>query len=135
VSKRRSAIGSDPLDALLGVQSSPRPLPAGGRPRETRALKSAPGRQATGREPEPRQPKPPAPRDRKVRATFHVPAALVDEARSAVIALAGPPLRLTLAALVETALRRELERLRKAHHDGQPWPPSSAPLVGGRPIR
>ena len=38
-------------------------------------------------------------------------AALVKEARSAVMALAGPPLRLTLAALVESALRRELERL------------------------
>jgi hypothetical protein len=121
VRKRRSAIGSDPLDALLsGASSSPQPRPAGGRGRET---------------PQSRQPEPPAARDRKVRATFHVPAALVDEARSAVIALAGPPLRLTLAALVERALRRELERLRKAHHDGQPWPPASAPLVGGRPIR
>jgi hypothetical protein len=78
---------------------------------------------------------PAAARDRKVRATFHVPAALVEDARSAVIALAGPPLRLTLAALVESALRRELDRLKKAHNDGKPWPPVTERLVGGRPIR
>jgi hypothetical protein len=54
----------------------------------------------------------PGPRG-KTRSTFHVPAALVDEARSAVVALAGPPLRLTLAAFVENAFRHELERLLK----------------------
>ena len=41
--------------------------------------------------------------------------------------------RLTLAALVESALRRELERLKKAHNDGKPWPPVTERLVGGRP--
>ena len=51
------------------------------------------------------------------------------------IALADPPPRLTLAALVESALRRELERLRKAHNAGKPWPLATAPLVGGRPLR
>jgi len=127
VTKRRPTLGSDPLDALVPRVASPRPRQGGTRPRETDAPTTATRRQA-GRPPV-------AAADRNVRATFHVPAALVAEARSAVIALAGPPLRLTLAALVTSALRRELERLKKTHHAGQPWPPASAPLVGGRPIR
>jgi len=77
---------------------------------------------------------PPRP-DRKVRATFHVPASVVEEARAAVIALAGPPVRLTLARLVEEALREKLASLKQAYHRGKPWPKATAPLVGGRPIK
>ena len=29
----------------------------------------------------------------------------------------------------------EVQRLRTAHHKGKPWPPRSAPLVGGRPVK
>jgi hypothetical protein len=68
----------------------------------------------------------------KVRATYHLPADLVEEARGAVRQLCGPPLFLTLAALVETGLRQELERLKKTHNKGKPWP-RAAPLKGGRP--
>jgi hypothetical protein len=72
---------------------------------------------------------------RAVRATFHLPAELVEAAKNAVVALSGPPLRLTLAGLVRDALARELERLQKAHHGGKPWPARTAPLVGGRPLK
>lgn len=70
-----------------------------------------------------------------MRTTIHLPQALVNEAKNAVVALAGPPLRLTLAGLMRDALARELERLKKAHHAGKPWPPRSSELVGGRPLK
>lgn len=44
-------------------------------------------------------------------------------------------MRLTLAKLVEDGVRREVERLREQHNDGEPFPARSADLVGGRPIR
>jgi hypothetical protein len=79
---------------------------------------------------------------RAVRATFHLPAALVDEAKNAVVALSGPPWRLTLAGLMRDALAREIERLKDAYHAGEPWPRRSATradggsgLVGGRPLK
>lgn len=70
----------------------------------------------------------------KVRATFHLPADLVDECRNAVVWLAGPPERLTMARLAEIALRGELDRLRRKHTKGKPFPPRSEELRGGRPI-
>lgn len=72
---------------------------------------------------------------RKTRATFHLPVSLVEEARNATVALSGPPVRLTLAKLVEDGVRREVERLREQHNAGEPFPARSADLVGGRPIR
>lgn len=84
---------------------------------------------------------PPATRERsvapgrKTRATFHLPVTLVEEARNATVALSGPPVRLTLAKLVEDGVRREVERLREQHNAGAPFPTRSADLVGGRPIR
>lgn len=72
---------------------------------------------------------------RKTRATFHLPASLVEEARNATVALSGPPLRLTLAKLVEDGVRREVDRLREQHNAGEPFPTRSSELVGGRPIR
>jgi hypothetical protein len=71
---------------------------------------------------------------RKVRATFHLPHELVEEARNAVVQLSGPPVRLTLAALAEKALRRELGRLKRAHNRGQDFPRRRVGLRGGRPI-
>jgi hypothetical protein len=70
-----------------------------------------------------------------VRATFHLPAKLVEDAKNAVVALSGPPMRLTLAALVRSAVARELARLQKTHNKGKPWPQRSAPLIGGRPLK
>jgi len=53
---------------------------------------------------------------------------------TAVVALSGPPVRLTLAVMAEGALRRELDRLKKAHHKGKTFPTREEPLKGGRPI-
>jgi len=54
--------------------------------------------------------------------TVHVPPEVVERARNAVVALSGPPLRLTFADLAERALRRELDRLEREHHDARPFP-------------
>src|ERR1700730_6464999 len=108
MSRPRPALGVGPLDALLGESS------AASRPLGPAVVTSS---------------------HRKVRATFHLPHALVAEARHATVALSGPPPRLTLARLVEDALRREIQRLRDAHNAGSPFPRRDAELVGGRPIR
>ena len=50
---------------------------------------------------------------RKARATFHLPAELLEEMRNTVVALSGPPHRLTMSKLAATALQRELGRLRR----------------------
>ena len=71
---------------------------------------------------------------RKVRATFHLPAELLEECRDAVIHLSGPPVRLTLAALAEEALGRELARLRRKYDAGKRFPKRQSELRGGRPI-
>lgn len=70
----------------------------------------------------------------KVRATFHLPADLVNECRNAVVWLAGPQERLTMARLAENALRSELDRLQKKHTKGKPFPERTEELRGGRPI-
>jgi hypothetical protein len=62
----------------------------------------------------------------KQRATFYLPAALVDAMRDAVDALSGPPTRLTLNAVAERALRAELARLEREHRSGRPFPPRTA---------
>lgn len=110
----RSRIGVNPLDVLLP------------RDETKRHDASAPRRPAPTTT---RQTRPP-----KVKVTVLLPPDLADEARAAVVALAGPPERLTLASLTENALRRELERLKKAHTNGKPFPRHTAPLAGGRPI-
>jgi len=83
--KRRRTIGEDPLDGLL------------------EPMKAATKASRRGLAPAGTTPRPPekAPRTPKVRATFHLPAALLDGLRDAVVALSGPPLRLTLAHLEE----------------------------------
>ena len=73
----------------------------------------------------------------KVRATFHIPEDLLNEARNTVVALSGPPHRLTLAKLAERALRHELDRLRDERPGGQrgnAFPQRAHDLRGGRPI-
>jgi len=71
---------------------------------------------------------------RKIRATYHLPPDVVEDARNCVIHLSGPPLHLTLSKLVEDALRREIERLAKAHNEGQGFPLGDPSVLGGRPI-
>jgi hypothetical protein len=64
---------------------------------------------------------PPAPA--KVRASFRLPADLIETARDAVAHLAGTADRTNLTALTERALRVELARLAITHNHGQPFPP------------
>jgi hypothetical protein len=121
---RRPTIGEDPLDALIPGTAQPRVS-------KTRAARP-PGRRSRRQgvgEPEPHQET-----GAKVRATFHLPTDLVEAARDTVVALSGPPLRLTLAALVEAGIRREIERLKKAENAGKPFPRRASDLRGGRPI-
>ena len=84
---------------------------------------------ATRRKPEPEG------RIAKQRLTVHVPVDLVDEAKNAIVALSGPPHRLTLAAFAEAAIRRELARLRKANNAGKAFAKRSGELRGGRPLK
>jgi centromere-binding protein ParB len=73
-------------------------------------------------------------RPAKGRVTADVDADVLDRARNAVWQLTGPPERLTMAELVEQAVRREVERLEAKHNDGVPFPPRSAQLRAGRPL-
>jgi hypothetical protein len=73
----------------------------------------------------------------KVRATFQLPVDLLDELRNAVVALSGPPHRLTLAKVAENALRSELERLKElqsGRQRGKSFPQREAEVRTGRPI-
>ena len=70
----------------------------------------------------------------KVRATLYLPSELLDEARNAVVHLAGNPVRLTLTRLAEEALREKLETLKQRYNQGQDFPPRAEQLKGGRPI-
>lgn len=101
----KAAIGANPLDALVPAKAV---APPASKPERVRVEKE--------------------------RVTVHISSALAEEARNAVVALSGPPLRLTLAAFAEAAFRRELERIRKEHHKGKPFPKRDYNLKGGRPI-
>ncbi len=71
----------------------------------------------------------------KARATFYISAELLDELRDVVVALSGPPDRLTLSDLAEGALRREVDRLKRVHKKGKNFAKRRYELKGGRPIR
>jgi hypothetical protein len=109
-SKKRRTIGANPLDALLP-------------PAPEEATKTGTN-----------EPKPSPQRTAKERATYHLPTDLVDEVRDVVVALSGPPLRLTLASFAEKAFRTEIERLKREHNKGRPFPKRDGELRGGRPI-
>jgi hypothetical protein len=70
----------------------------------------------------------------KVRATIYLPVDVLNEARNAVVHLAGNPLRLTLTKLAEEALRAQLRYLKDRYNEGQEFPQRSEELRGGRPI-
>ena len=70
-----------------------------------------------------------------MKATFNLSPELVREVRNVVVALSGPPARLTLTGFVEAALANELERFRAALNNGKPFGGAGAPLRGGRPIK
>lgn len=143
-SRRRAAIGADPLDALL---ASPPARPARlATPENLRSLRAsldahlAANRQssATPRAEAPSSGSSPAsspPARARVRGTFHLDLELFEQTRDAVVFLAGPPAHLTLARLLEDALRAELARLAKKHNNGEPFPSRKVPVRTGRPIK
>jgi hypothetical protein len=92
------------------------------------------------RQPWEKGPRPPS-RDRRPtqgRATFHLPADLLNDMRNAVVALSAPPHRLTMSKLAENALHRELDRLRNelaGGKQGKPFGQRADDVTKGRPIR
>ena len=120
-STKRHAMGENPLDLLVPTK--------GNTAAAMRASRR--GLERAGTTPKPQ----PVPRVTKDRLTVHVPVDLVDVVKDAVVALSGPPLRLTLAGFAETALRTYLERLQKEHNHGKAFAKRSGELKGGRPIR
>ena len=75
-----------------------------------------------------------APATGKRKITLYFGQALLEEARSAVLALGSGGLEPSnLSQLFGAALEHELERLRKRHNAGEPFPPYKARLPGGRP--
>ena len=70
----------------------------------------------------------------KVRATLYLPVDVLNEARNAVVHLAGNPARLTLTKLAEEALRSQLQYLKERYNGGKDFPQRSEDLRGGRPI-
>jgi hypothetical protein len=72
---------------------------------------------------------------RTVRATYHLPHELVEEARDCVIELSGPPLHLTLSKLVATALRREIDDMKSQYHGGRDFPRGDRSVLGGQKAR
>ncbi len=105
-------MGENPLDAITATPSIPT------RTRGRSAAEDGPSAKST----------------KKVRATIHIPENLFDEVRDAVVALSGPPDRLTLAGFAELAFRTELERLKKLHTKGRAFQKRAGELRGGRPI-
>ena len=68
----------------------------------------------------------------KARATFYLPADLLDRLRNAADALSGPPTRATVNATVADALAREVSRLERKHNGGDPFPARPGSLRPGR---
>jgi hypothetical protein len=72
-------------------------------------------------------------RQKHVRLTVALPVPLVELVRGAVARLGGSPLRLTVASLVASALRREVARLERTQNNGSPFHRRRKPLNVGRP--
>jgi hypothetical protein len=126
MTKPTPGLGDDWLDEVLGTgdagDQERRPPPAG----ESTRASSRTSRSAST--------SPARPRPAKGRVTAGVDADVLERARNAVWQLAGPPEHLTMAELVEQAIRREVERLEAKHNGGAPFPPRSAQLRPGRPL-
>jgi hypothetical protein len=75
---------------------------------------------------------PPRERPAKVRASFQLPPEVLEAVRDATAYLSDPPLRMTMTALAERALRAEVERLSHEHNQGRPFPPRARPGHPGR---
>lgn len=145
--KKRSSIGTDPLDSMLTPPkgkgaAKKKAAPKAKRPKKASARTQGKGRGGTGGGGN-ASPKPPAQaaavsgRVDRQRVTFMVDSALMEQVRDVAYWLSGPPEQLTLREFAEEALSRELVRLKrkhkKSHPDGFP-PRGKGKLKGGRPI-
>ena len=119
---------ADVLDDILGELEPP--------PRRAEVLLNLPGKpDYPGEAQQPSQSEQPGkPQGLKARLNVELPAELMAQTRDAVIALSGPPLRLTIASLVADALRHELARLQAEHNAGQPFPATDRLVRVGRPV-
>ena len=147
MSKKKKIIGlaTSPLDSLLGPTPVPQPSPRSNTAPAVEPVADEPPPQAEATpevQPPPKQPgrtlravptPKPARKDR-TRATFQMDRELMERCRDTVVALSGPPVRLTLVDFVEAAVRKEIARLEEAHNDGEPFPPRDGELRIGRPI-
>ncbi len=77
-----------------------------------------------------------APRGWTSKQTFstQVSAQVLEEVRDCIVALAGPPDRLTVSAFVENALRRELQRLSRKKNAGKRFRKRRSAVRPGRPL-
>lgn len=107
MAKKKSTIGANPLDGLLESKGGEQPQ------RDKRERLEAAGKSSSG--------------SGKLRLTVHVPSDLIERAKNAVFWTPG----LTLAALAEQALERELKLIEQ----GKPFPPRTSELRGGRPVK
>ena len=133
--KLRRTIGENPLDVLISPPVEKPPARPSAR-EEAAPRKAPPSKGGAPRRKAPPREEAPLPRrsTEPTRATFHLPNDLIEEARDVVVALSGPPLRLTLAAFAENALRAEIERMKRKHNGGEPFPRRQGTVRVGRPI-
>ncbi len=108
----RRTIGENPLDVLI----------------------ASPAKKAPATPPPSTNGKAPTTSGETTRATFYLPIELLEDARNVVVALSGPPVRLTLTKLAENAFRAEVERLKRKHNDGKTFPQRDEDPRVGRPI-
>ena len=142
MSRRRPSLAVDRADVMDFLRQSPRPGvealhpdPADAKSPDTgpAAPPPAPARRVARAAERPKREKSEKRElSRRVRATFQLPASVLDQARDAVVALS--PRGLTLTRLFEEALLRELVRLRKDINGGRPFPPRAVPPRVGRPV-
>lgn len=111
----RRALGTDPLDAVI-----PGATESEGDKQSANVSQDA----ALGAS------RPVAAGVQKTRATFHLPIALLEEARDVVYWVPG----LTMANLTEEALRREIQRIKDVRNEGRDFPTRESDLKRGRPV-
>ena len=80
----------------------------------------------------PSKQKPAGEAGRRIRHTVFVNAAIFERCRNAAACLAGSPEFLSLAALLDNALEREVTRLERKHNGGKPFALRPVALRGGR---
>jgi hypothetical protein len=123
---------ADVLDDILGVAPTPTRR-SGVAERNAQSMQRLEPRQST--EPkESTQSIKPKDSNRRARMNVEIPIQLAAQVRDAVIALSGPPVRLTLARFAEEAFRREVARLQTKHHSGRAFPATDRIVRVGRPV-